>query len=79
MAEKKLSFDDSMRRLDEIVNMLESGEHPLEEALTLFEEGSKLMRQCAALLDKAEQKVAKLTLRANTAPQESSFAPIEED
>ena len=61
MAEKKLSFEHAMTRLEEIVSVLEKGEAPLEESLTLFEEGSKLLRQCTLMLDKAELKVAKLT------------------
>ena len=57
MAEKKISFEQAMKRLEEIVTALEKGEAPLEESLVLFEEGSKLLRQCTGLLDKAEQKV----------------------
>ena len=61
MAEKKMDFEQALLRLEEIVTLLERGEAPLEQSLALFEEGSKLLRQCTGLLDKAEQKVAKLT------------------
>lgn len=61
MAEKKMTFEQSMTRLEEIVKALEHGDAPLEQSLTLFEEGSKLLRQCTGMLDKAEQKVTKLT------------------
>lgn len=77
MAEKKLSFESSMSRLEEIVSLLERGDRPLEEALTLFEEGSKLMKQCESLLNKAEQKVLKLTAKGEAAPIESDFSPSE--
>ncbi len=60
MAEKKLSFEQAMERLEEIVSALEKGDAPLEKALSLFEEGTALMKQCSTALDKAEQKVAKL-------------------
>lgn len=60
MAEKKLSFEQAMSRLEEIVRRLEQGDAPLEEALADFEEGTRLVRQCSAQLDKAEQKVNKL-------------------
>ena len=60
MAEKKLTFEQAMGRLEEIVAQLEAGDHPLENALSLYEEGAKLMKQCSAMLDKAEQKVMKL-------------------
>lgn len=74
MAEKKLSFEQSMGRLEEIVTLLERGDQPLEEALSLFEEGTKLMKQCSALLDKAEQKVMKLTEKADGSPHETEFS-----
>jgi len=74
MAGKKLNFEQSMARLEEIVGLLERGEAPLEEALALFEEGTKLMRTCSALLDNAEQKVAMLKVGPEGQPQEVSFA-----
>lgn len=57
MAEKKLSFEQGAARLEEIVSHLESGEATLDESLKLFEEGSKLLGRCNAMLDAAEQKV----------------------
>ena len=74
MAErKKLSFEQAMERLEEIVIILERGEAPLEESLSLFEEGAKLMKQCSDLLDKAEQKVTKLTITADAELAEVPF------
>ncbi len=73
MAAKKLSFEESMARLDEIVKLLERGDRPLEEALALFEEGTKLIRSCGRLLDEAEQKVSKLRPGADGAPEEAPF------
>ena len=60
MAEKKMTFEKALERLEEIVAKLESGEAPLDESLKLFEEGAKLTAQCSAMLDKAEQKVTLL-------------------
>ncbi|MFR3237547.1 MAG: exodeoxyribonuclease VII small subunit [Acutalibacter sp.] len=60
MAAKKLKFEEAMRRLQEIVGKLESGEVSLEESIKLFEEGAKLSSQCYQLLDKAEQQVTQL-------------------
>ena len=68
MAEKKKTFEQAMTRLEEIVALLEKGEAPLEESLKLFEEGTGLMKQCSTLLDKAEQKVTKLTAGADGQP-----------
>lgn len=73
MAEKKMTFEASIRRLEEIVSTLERGDRSLEEALTLFEEGTKLMKQCGALLDKAEQKVLKATEQADGTLTETEF------
>ena len=60
-AKKKLNFEGSMARLEEIVSLLEKGDAPLEEAMALFEEGAKLLRECTKQLDEAEQKVTLLT------------------
>lgn len=55
MAEKK--FEAALKRLEEIVSELESGELGLEQSLKLFEEGVKLARVCNARLEEAERKV----------------------
>jgi len=60
-AKKKLNFEGSMVRLEEIVSLLEKGDAPLEQAMSLFEEGAKLLRECTKQLDEAEQKVTLLT------------------
>ncbi len=73
MAEKKLNFEQAMARLEELVTLLERGEAPLEDSLALFEEGTRLMKQCSALLDKAEQKITKLTMDKNGMPVEEPF------
>ncbi len=54
------SFEDSIRRLSEIVETLEGGELPLEESLRLFEEGVKLARASQSTLDRAERRVEEL-------------------
>ena len=40
--ENKLSYEQSVSRLEEIVKLLENGELPLEESMKLFEEGTRL-------------------------------------
>lgn len=56
MAVKK-SFEESMKRLEEIVSQLERGESSLDQSLKLFEEGTGLAAHCTQMLDQAEQKV----------------------
>lgn len=73
MAEKKISFEQAMARLEEIVTQLEQGDAPLEDALALFEEGTKLMKKCSAQLDRAEQKVSKLLAGPDGTPAEETF------
>ena len=58
---KKLTFEGALARLEEIVGLLERGDAPLERAMSLFEEGAGLLRECTAQLDQAEQKVTLLT------------------
>ena len=76
MAKKKMDFQQSMTRLEEIVSLLERGDAPLEPAMSLFEEGAGILRQCTAMLDEAEQKVTLLTAGEDGQPQER---PFEED
>ncbi|HEC83001.1 MAG TPA: exodeoxyribonuclease VII small subunit [Firmicutes bacterium] len=58
MAEMK--FEDAMKRIEEIVNQLEKGDLPLEQALEHFEEAIKLARICQAKLEDAQQRISKL-------------------
>ena len=55
--DKHLTYEESIKRLEEITEILEKGEMPLDESLALFEEGVALVRASTELLDKAEQKV----------------------
>ena len=73
MAAKKLSFEQSLARLDEIVRHLEKGDLPLKESLTLFEEGTALIKSCGIMLDDAEQQVVKLKKGENREPVELPF------
>ena len=70
MVGKKLSFEQSMARLDEIVRHLEKGDMPLNDSLALFEEGTALIRSCEKQLDEAEQKVVKLRKGPDREPEE---------
>ncbi len=50
-------FENAMQSLEEIVSRLEAGDLPLEESLSLFEQGVKISRFCQARLGEAERKV----------------------
>lgn len=62
MAEKKteMSFEEALKRLEEIVGMLEGGDHPLDDSLDLFSEGIKLVKFCNSKIEKVEKSVKKL-------------------
>jgi len=55
--ETSISFEQAIKRLEEIVKSLEAGDIEIEEALTLFEEGTKLSRICAKKLAKIEKRI----------------------
>ncbi|MGN1030744.1 MAG: exodeoxyribonuclease VII small subunit, partial [Butyricicoccaceae bacterium] len=57
---ENMTFEQAMKRLEEIVNVLEKGEAPLDKSMALFEEGTKLSAYLNRLLDEAEQKVVRL-------------------
>lgn len=57
MEKKTLSFEEALKRLEEIVGHLEKGDLSLEESVRCFEEGNELVRRCGRMLDEAEQKV----------------------
>lgn len=77
-SKKKMNFEASMARLEEIVTLLERGDAPLDQAMSLFEEGAKLLRECTAKLDTAEQQVRLLVAGEDGQPQENAFPAQEE-
>ena len=74
---KKMSFEQQIQRLEEIVAALEKGDAQLADSLALFEEGTKLAASCTAMLDEAEQKVVALMKGPDGAPVETPFADEE--
>ncbi len=73
---KPVPFEESLANLETLVEDLEAGELPLEEALKAFERGIRLTRECQQALQEAEQKVALLT-EGKQGLEESPF--IEDD
>lgn len=70
---KERSFEEKIARLEEIVSILERGDVQLKDSLSLFEEGTKLVSACSAMLEQAEQKVVKLQKGENGDPVEIPF------
>jgi exodeoxyribonuclease VII small subunit len=65
-------FEECLQRLEEVVNQLERGEVPLEQALKLFEEGVQLSNSCRKELEEAEGKV-EILLKQNGKLQAEPF------
>ncbi len=57
---EELTYEEAMVELEQIVEVLEGEQNPLEESMKLFERGQALVRQCGALLESAQLKVQKL-------------------
>ncbi len=62
---KEISFEDSLKKLEEIVEELEKGELSLDEALKLYEEGMEFSDKCMEKLNESKQKVEKITKEGN--------------
>jgi exodeoxyribonuclease VII small subunit len=56
----KLSFESALTRLEAIVESMESGDVPLADLLSKFEEGNKLLKHCEGRLKEAELKIEQL-------------------
>ena len=61
----KLSFEQALSQLEEIVNKLERGDVALDESIKIYEQGEALKKHCAALLKTAEDKVEKIRVGAD--------------
>ena len=60
MSKKKTTYEENIKKLEEVTNKIESGELPLEQTISLFEEGMKMAKECQQFLDQAELKINKL-------------------
>lgn len=59
--DKKLTFEQALEKLEQIVSDIEGGEVPLEKSIERYAEGIKLVKQCRGILDQAERKIQMLT------------------
>jgi exodeoxyribonuclease VII small subunit len=58
---ENMTYEQALNLLEETVAALETGEHPLDHALYLFERGQALAKHCSTLLDQAQLKVKKIS------------------
>ena len=64
----QLSFEAALKRLEEIVRKLESGEAPLDESIELYAEGDRLKQQCEARLQAAQARIEKIQFGRDGSP-----------
>ena len=77
MPKKEISFENAMDRLEEIANLLENGDFPLEKSLKLYEEGVKLIAFCNSKLEKVESSI-KIIMNKEGELIEEDFVPNED-
>lgn len=70
----KLTFEQSMQRLEQIVRTMERGDAQLDESLKLFQEGTELVRSCEKMLSDAELKIKKVMTAPDGTPVLEDFA-----
>lgn len=76
--EENTSFEDNMKKLEEIATELEKGDLDLDSSVAKFEEGMKLSKQCSEMLEKAEKKITMLIKGKNGELAEENFVQDEE-
>ena len=59
----ELSFEEALKKLEEIVEQLEGGNVPLEKSIEMYTRGDALRRHCENLLKSAEAKVEKIVVK----------------
>ena len=57
------TFEESVERLEALIQAMENGDTPLADLVPKFEEGSKLLKHCQAQLKEAELKIEQLNLK----------------
>lgn len=79
-------FEALYQQLETTVEKLEKGGLPLEESISLYEQGMELAKRCQALLDSAELRITKLresfegaAVRDGTPAEEEEALPLDEE
>ena len=75
---KEMKFEAALGKLEQIVKKLEDGEIPLDDSLTLFEEGVKLARFCGEKLDAAERRI-EILVKTEKEIRAEPFEPEDEN
>ena len=76
---ENMSFEEAMKRLDEITEELSREGVSLDRSLALYEEGVKLARLCNEKLEDTERKIKMLQISQSGEVSEKDFVPNEND
>ncbi|HNR03464.1 MAG TPA: exodeoxyribonuclease VII small subunit [Bacillota bacterium] len=75
---ENFSFEQALKRLEEIVETLEAGNISLEESIKIYQEGIALSKLCSGKLEEAEGKVMAIMNRGSEQMEEFSISQIKE-
>ena len=76
MSKSEESFEDLMRKLENITDKLEKEQSSLDESVKLFEEGMKISKKCSSILEDAEKRIT-ILINENDNLREENFIPEE--
>ena len=75
---ENFSFEQALKRLEEIVETLEAGNISLEESIKIYQEGITLSKLCSGMLEEAEGKVMAIMNRSDEHMEEFSISQTKE-
>jgi exodeoxyribonuclease VII small subunit len=78
MAKKKLTFEEALTQLEQIAEQIEEGKIGLEESIDKYEQGMALVKQCRAILSRAEQRIQELQERPDGTLEKKEFERVDE-
>ncbi len=79
MDSNELSFEEALARLEDVVGLLESGELPVEDLVSQFEQGTTLVQRCRLMLDTAQARVSRLVRELDLDPVTSVLLEVDEE
>lgn len=71
--EETPSYEEALQKLEDLIEAMETGDVPLAELVSKFEEGNKLLQHCERRLKDAELKIEKL----KESSEDTAFEPFQ--